>query len=97
MHAAFWRVVCNTKLDGDVLVAAVGDALLLFDTVKSDMLRPPLRGSHKDAINCMATSKDGVRMATGSSDKTVVVWTYNPSKGDKMLEPENKYSHTDAV
>lgn len=31
-------------LDGDILVAAVGDALLLFDTLKSDMLRPPLRG-----------------------------------------------------
>lgn len=45
---------------------------------------------HKENILCIACSKDGKRFATGSSDKSVVIWRSN-------FTPELKYSHADAV
>lgn len=32
---------------------------------------------HKDVVNCIAYSRDGQRFATGSHDKTVVIWGAN--------------------
>jgi len=32
---------------------------------------------HKDVVNCIAYSWDGQRFATGSHDKTVVIWGAN--------------------
>ncbi|CAD8208598.1 unnamed protein product [Paramecium pentaurelia] len=88
---------CAFLKDGDVVVAAVGNAILLFDTQKSEMLRPPLRGQHKDTITCLAASKDGNKMVTGSADKTVVVWGFNITRGEKMLDAEKWFSHSDAI
>lgn len=79
------------------MVAAVGNAILLFDTQKSEMLRPPLRGQHKDTITCLAASKDGNKMVTGSADKTVIVWSFNITRGEKMLDAEKFFSHSEAI
>ncbi|CAD8070453.1 unnamed protein product [Paramecium primaurelia] len=88
---------CAFLKDGDIFVAAVGNALVLFDTYKSDMLCQPQRGQHKETITCLATSKDGTKLVSGSQDKTVVVWMYNGNKSDRLLEPEKWFSHSDAI
>lgn len=58
------------------MAVAVGDTLLIYDIEKSEMLRPPLRGYHKETINCLTSNKDGSKMASGGSDKIVIVWNY---------------------
>lgn len=80
-------------LDGQVLIVAVGDTLLLYDTEKFEMVRPPVRGFHKDTITCLTTSKDGLKVASGGADKTVIIWNYSVNKFDA----ENKYTHADVV
>lgn len=45
---------------------------------------------HKDTVYCVCYAKDGKKFASGSADKSVIVWT---SKLDGIL----KYSHSEAV
>lgn len=41
------------------------------------MLNKPIRGAHKDTINCVAFSKDGKRFATCGDDKSVIIFKYS--------------------
>lgn len=45
---------------------------------------------HKDIVYCLAYSKDGKKFASGSADKTVIIWTVK-------LEGILKYSHSEGI
>uniref|UniRef100_A0A8C5VP12 Intraflagellar transport protein 122 homolog n=1 Tax=Microcebus murinus TaxID=30608 RepID=A0A8C5VP12_MICMU len=61
------------KPDGTQLILAAGNRLLVYDTSDGTLLQP-LKG-HKDTVYCVAYAKDGQRFASGSADKSVIIWT----------------------
>ncbi|XP_034813220.2 intraflagellar transport protein 122 homolog isoform X12 [Pan paniscus] len=61
------------KPDGTQLILAAGSRLLVYDTSDGTLLQP-LKG-HKDTVYCVAYAKDGKRFASGSADKSVIIWT----------------------
>uniref|UniRef100_A0A8C9KTW3 Intraflagellar transport protein 122 homolog n=1 Tax=Panthera tigris altaica TaxID=74533 RepID=A0A8C9KTW3_PANTA len=61
------------KPDGTQLILAAGNRLLVYDTSDGTLLQP-LKG-HKDTVYCVAYAKDGKRFASGSADKSVIIWT----------------------
>uniref|UniRef100_A0A1B6JCB8 Intraflagellar transport protein 122 homolog n=2 Tax=Proconiini TaxID=565685 RepID=A0A1B6JCB8_9HEMI len=74
--------------DGSQLVVAAGQRVLVYDTSNGSLIQP-LKG-HKDSVYCVCYAKDGKRFASGSADKTVIIWT-------SKLEGVLKYNHSDAV
>ncbi|XP_054834278.1 intraflagellar transport protein 122 homolog [Eublepharis macularius] len=75
------------KPDGTQLIIAAGNRLLVYDT--DGTLIQPLKG-HKETVYCVAYAKDGKRFASGSADKTVIIWT-------SKLEGILKYTHNDSI
>ncbi|KAJ7417861.1 intraflagellar transport protein 122 isoform X1 [Pitangus sulphuratus] len=61
------------KPDGTQLIVAAGNRLLVYDTSDGTLIQP-LKG-HKDTVYCVAYAKDGKRFASGSADKSVIIWT----------------------
>ncbi|POI35815.1 hypothetical protein CIB84_000431, partial [Bambusicola thoracicus] len=45
----------------------------VYDTSDGTLIQP-LKG-HKDTVYCVAYAKDGKRFASGSADKSVIIWT----------------------
>ncbi|XP_050737940.1 intraflagellar transport protein 122 homolog [Eriocheir sinensis] len=76
------------KPDGSQLIVAAGNRVLVYDTTDGALVQP-LKG-HKEAVYCVCYSKDGKRFASGSADKSVIIWT-------SKLEGILKYSHNDAI
>ncbi|XP_041457748.1 intraflagellar transport protein 122 homolog isoform X2 [Lytechinus variegatus] len=76
------------KPDGTQLIVAAGNRVLVYDTNDGTLMQP-LKG-HKDTVYCVAYAKDGKRFASGSADKTVIIWT-------SKLEGILKYTHNDAI
>ncbi|XP_069671472.1 intraflagellar transport protein 122 homolog [Periplaneta americana] len=74
--------------DGSQLVVAAGQRVLVYDTSDGSLIQP-LKG-HKDTVYCVCYAKDGKRFASGSADKTVIIWT-------SKLEGVLKYSHNDSI
>mmetsp|Transcript_24173 Transcript_24173/g.65451 ORF Transcript_24173/g.65451 Transcript_24173/m.65451 type:complete len:1251 (-) Transcript_24173:228-3980(-) len=74
--------------DGSQLVAACGTRVLVYDAADGNLLHS-LKG-HKDAVHCVAYSRDGARFASGGADKQVIIWTTN-------AEGILKYAHTEPV
>ena len=74
--------------DGEALVVAVANLVLIYDTKTGDLISR-LRG-HKDTVYSVAFVRDGTRFASGGADKTVIIWT---RKGDGIL----KYQHGDSI
>lgn len=74
--------------DGSYLFVAAGERLLVFEP-NSGQLIETLKG-HKDQIHSIAVARDGKKFASGSADKTVIIWT---NKFEGLL----KYSHGDSV
>ena len=74
--------------DGSQLVVASGSRVLVYDTTDGTLIQP-LKG-HKDTVYCVAYAKNGQKFASGSGDKTVIVWS-------NKLEGLLKYSHGDAI
>uniref|UniRef100_A0A663LNA1 Intraflagellar transport protein 122 homolog n=2 Tax=Athene cunicularia TaxID=194338 RepID=A0A663LNA1_ATHCN len=65
-----------------------GNRLLVYDTSDGTLIQP-LKG-HKDTVYCVAYAKDGKRFASGSADKSVIIWT-------SKLEGILKYTHNDSI
>lgn len=59
--------------DGTHLIVAAGNRVLVYDTNDGTLIQP-LKG-HKDTVYCVAYAKDGKRFASGSADKSVIIWT----------------------
>ncbi len=74
--------------DGAQLVVAVGNRVLVYDANDGDLVHS-LKG-HKDTVYCVAYSRDSKRFASGSADKSIIIWT---SKCEGIL----KYSHNDSI
>ncbi|XP_014607385.1 PREDICTED: intraflagellar transport protein 122 homolog isoform X1 [Polistes canadensis] len=81
--------------DGTQLVVAAGHQVLVYETTGGALVQP-LKGNsiyiagHKDTVYCVCYAKDGRRFASGSADKSVIIWT-------SKLEGILKYSHNEAV
>ncbi|PIK43960.1 putative intraflagellar transport protein [Apostichopus japonicus] len=76
------------KPDGSQIVVAAGNRVLIYDTNDGTLIQP-LKG-HKDTVYCVAYAKDGKRFASGSADKSVIIWT-------NKLEGILKYTHNDSL
>ncbi|XP_069499548.1 intraflagellar transport protein 122 homolog isoform X1 [Ambystoma mexicanum] len=76
------------KPDGTQLIVAAGNRVLVYDTSDGTLIQP-LKG-HKDMVYCVAYAKDGKRFASGSADKSVIIWT-------SKLEGILKYTHNDSI
>ncbi|XP_022909973.2 intraflagellar transport protein 122 homolog [Onthophagus taurus] len=74
--------------DGSQLIVASGNRVLVYDTSDGTLLQP-LKG-HKDTVYAVSYAKNGQKFASGSADKTVIVWS-------NKLEGLLKYSHSDAI
>jgi len=74
--------------DGERLVVACANLVLIYDTHEGDLLSR-LKG-HKDTVYTVAFTRDGQRFASGGADKTVIIWKRN---GEGVL----KYTHTDSI
>ena len=74
--------------DGAQVVVAVGNRVLVYDANDGDLVHS-LKG-HKDTVYCVTYSRDNKRFASGSADKTIIIWT---SKCEGIL----KYSHNDSI
>jgi len=74
--------------DGLQLIVAAGTRVLVYDTNDGTLVQP-LKG-HKDTVFCVGYSRDGKRFASGSADKSVIIWT-------SKLEGILKYTHNDAI
>ncbi|XP_072181762.1 intraflagellar transport protein 122 homolog [Diadema setosum] len=74
--------------DGSQLIVAAGNRVLVYDTNDGTLIQP-LKG-HKDTVYCVSYAKDGKRFASGSADKSVIIWT-------SKLEGILKYTHNDPI
>uniref|UniRef100_A0A8C4XER6 Intraflagellar transport protein 122 homolog n=1 Tax=Erpetoichthys calabaricus TaxID=27687 RepID=A0A8C4XER6_ERPCA len=70
------------------LVMSMSSRLQVYDTSDGTLIQP-LKG-HKDTVYCVAYAKDGKRFASGSADKSVIIWT-------SKLEGILKYTHNDSI
>ncbi|KAK7884869.1 hypothetical protein WMY93_027992 [Mugilogobius chulae] len=76
------------KPDGTQLIVAAGKRVLVFEALDG-AIHQPLKG-HKDTVYCVAYAKDGKRFASGSADKSIIIWT-------SKLEGILKYTHNDSI
>ncbi|PVD24347.1 hypothetical protein C0Q70_14828 [Pomacea canaliculata] len=76
------------KPDGTQLIVAAGNRVLVYDANDGTMVQP-LKG-HRETVYCVAYAHDGKRFASGSADKSVIIWT-------NKLEGILKYTHNDAI
>lgn len=66
--------VCFTP-DGSTILVTIGDRILFYKT--ENMEYDNYIKGHKDIVTCLSYSKDSQRFASGSHDKTVVIWGAN--------------------
>ena len=70
------------------MLLAVADFIFVYSAPDGKILKKIKH--HKDSIYALAFSKDGQRFASGSKDKSVVIWTCD---GEGIC----KYTHTDPI
>eukprot|EP00636_Phaeomonas_parva_P000367 CAMPEP_0118862124 /NCGR_PEP_ID=MMETSP1163-20130328/7438_1 /TAXON_ID=124430 /ORGANISM="Phaeomonas parva, Strain CCMP2877" /LENGTH=918 /DNA_ID=CAMNT_0006795999 /DNA_START=52 /DNA_END=2805 /DNA_ORIENTATION=- len=75
--------------DGQRVVVAVGDVVLVYSAADGDLLQP--LQAHKDTVYTVDCSADGRRFASGGADDTVIIWM------DGTFQGELKYKHQDAI
>ncbi|KAK0064191.1 intraflagellar transport protein 122 [Biomphalaria pfeifferi] len=74
--------------DGQRLIVAAGNKVLVYDASDGTIIQS-LKG-HKETVYCVAYATDGKRFASGSADKSVIIWT-------NKLEGILKYTHNEAI
>ena len=77
------------KPDGSQIIVATGSYVLVYDSASGNLVQT-LR-SHKDLVFAVRYSFDGKIFASGSADKTVIIWD------SKTFEGLIKYSHNDIL
>ncbi len=58
--------------DGNQLLVATGNRVLVYEPNEGILL--DALGAHKDTVYCVGYAKDGKKFASGSADKSVIVW-----------------------
>ncbi|WKY05247.1 hypothetical protein Q1695_005901 [Nippostrongylus brasiliensis] len=76
------------KPDGSELLVAADNKVIIYDGIDGTLLQV-LKG-HKDLVFAVAWSQDGETFASGSLDRSVILWT-------EQHEGTLKYSHSDAI
>ncbi|KAK0399989.1 hypothetical protein QR680_003303 [Steinernema hermaphroditum] len=76
------------KPDGSELLVAADNKVLIYDGSDGTLLQS-LKG-HKDVVYAVAFSHTGERFASGSADRSVIIWT-------EQHEGTLKYVHNDAI
>ncbi|XP_066148433.1 intraflagellar transport protein 122 homolog isoform X1 [Euwallacea fornicatus] len=74
--------------DGTQLIVAGGNHVLVYDASEGSLIQ--LLKGHKDKVHTVSYAKNGEKFASGSADKTVIIWS-------NKLEGLLKYSHGDSV
>ncbi|ERL84617.1 hypothetical protein D910_02045, partial [Dendroctonus ponderosae] len=74
--------------DGTQLIVASGNHVLIYDTTEGSLIQ--LLKGHKDQVHTVSYAKNGEKFASGSADKTIIIWS---NKFEGLL----KYSHNDSV
>ncbi|XP_023027775.2 intraflagellar transport protein Oseg1 isoform X1 [Leptinotarsa decemlineata] len=74
--------------DGTQLIVAGGNHVLVYNTTDGSLIQ--LLKGHKDKVHTISYAKNGEKFASGSADKTVIIWS-------NKLEGLLKYSHNDSV
>jgi WD40 repeat protein len=59
--------------DGTRLICGCGNRVLVYNTLEKTLVSA-LKG-HKDTVYCVAHAKDGKQFASGSADKSVILWS----------------------
>jgi len=59
--------------DGSRLIVAAGNRVNVYGSALGNLLQS-LKG-HKGTVYCVAYAKDGKRFASGSADKSVIIWS----------------------
>lgn len=74
MLFSIWDMVF--KPDGSELILAASHRVLVYNSVDVNNLSliQALKG-HKDTVYCVSYARDGKRFASGSADKSVIIWT----------------------
>lgn len=72
--------------DGQILASSNGEAIQLWEVAPSKLIR--VFKGHKGQINSLMFSRDGRRLASASSDSTVLIWdvTGVPAKAAALTE-----------
>ncbi|XP_014208959.2 intraflagellar transport protein 122 homolog [Copidosoma floridanum] len=73
---------------GTQLIVAAGHNVLIYESNDGALVQ--LLKGHKDVVYCVCYAKDGKKFASGSADKTVIIWT---SKLIGLL----RYSHNESI
>lgn len=76
------------KPDGTQLIVAGGNHVLVYDANSGNLIQ--LLKGHKDKVHAVCYAKNGEKFASGSADRTVIIWS-------NKLEGLLKYSHGDSV
>lgn len=63
------------------MIVAAGDKVLVYEPNEGTLIET-LKG-HKDVVYCVGYARDGKKFASGSSDKSVIIWT---NKLDGLLK-----------
>ena len=71
MTVSIWALCFSP--DGLQLVVAAGNRVHVYASTDGK-LHQSLKG-HKDTVYCVAYAKDGKRFASGSADKSVIIWS----------------------
>lgn len=66
-----------------------GDCNVYLRDITTEEVRFVLTG-HENSVNCIAYSRDGIQLATGSSDHTVRIWSTQSSDTLHVLEGHTK-------
>lgn len=70
------------SIDGSQLLATAGHDVLVYRSIDGHLLHT-LKG-HKENVICLTNAKNGKLFASGSADKTVILWS-------SKFEPVGKY------
>uniref|UniRef100_A0A915PHM5 Intraflagellar transport protein 122 homolog n=1 Tax=Setaria digitata TaxID=48799 RepID=A0A915PHM5_9BILA len=76
------------KPDGSELLVAADTKVLIYDSTDGTLLQS-LKG-HKDLVYAVAFSYNGEKFASGSADRSVIIWT-------EQHEGTLKYTHNEAI
>ena len=78
--------------DSQYLVVGLGDGALLWSVATGQLLRR--FSGHQGRVICVAFSLDAARIATGSEDKSIIIWRVNTGASLVTMTPTEGYTES---